>query len=420
MATEPLPDHAGASATGRRDRRVRRDGGARPRRARARPGRQHPLRRRACRSSGTPAPARSAPAASSSAATGEIYLLSTWDEGVPEEIPHDHLYGITWNPMNFVTVLQGASTPTAEPAPRRHRRAVAAVRAAAADGLPRRGDRRRRPGAAAGATDQDHRGGRRASAPPIGVADAALAAAVGRAATRRDRTRADRRVHGRDGVAGRHHAGHAGRRPHRLAPVPGAAPATGASAPATSSSFDAGVVADGYAGEVGRTWPVGPNGDTAPRRRRPLPPVGRAVGRGCSTPAGPARRPAASSTPTAPAGEPLPAGADRHAASASASTTRSSPATCPPPPPRERLDPGVVLVVTASVIDDAVGSVIAHEPVLITPDGPEVLSTQPVLEPRTSRSPPMTDSRSPSDEPTTRPTGSSTRRTRRPRSPRSR
>src|SRR5688572_131979 len=38
--------------------------------------------------------------------TEEIYLLSTWDEGVPEEIPHDHLFGITWNPMNYVTVLK--------------------------------------------------------------------------------------------------------------------------------------------------------------------------------------------------------------------------------------------------------------------------------------------------------------------------
>jgi Xaa-Pro aminopeptidase len=36
----------------------------------------------------------------------DIYLLSTWDEGVPEEIPHDHLFGITWNPMNYVKVLK--------------------------------------------------------------------------------------------------------------------------------------------------------------------------------------------------------------------------------------------------------------------------------------------------------------------------
>ena len=37
--------------------------------------------------------------------TSDVYLLSTWDEGVPDEIPHDHLYGITWNPLNLVTVL---------------------------------------------------------------------------------------------------------------------------------------------------------------------------------------------------------------------------------------------------------------------------------------------------------------------------
>src|SRR6516165_8290739 len=38
--------------------------------------------------------------------TGDIYLLSTWDEGVPDEIPHERLYGITWDPMNLVSVLR--------------------------------------------------------------------------------------------------------------------------------------------------------------------------------------------------------------------------------------------------------------------------------------------------------------------------
>jgi Xaa-Pro dipeptidase len=28
----------------------------------------------------------------------EVHLLSTWDEGVPPEVPFDHLYGVTWNP----------------------------------------------------------------------------------------------------------------------------------------------------------------------------------------------------------------------------------------------------------------------------------------------------------------------------------
>src|ERR1700745_4497222 len=45
--------------------------------------------------------------------TGAIHLLSTWDEGVPEDIPHENLYGITWNPTNTISVLkeiQGAAT----------------------------------------------------------------------------------------------------------------------------------------------------------------------------------------------------------------------------------------------------------------------------------------------------------------------
>lgn len=40
-------------------------------------------------------------------ATGEIHLNSTWDEGIPEEIPRENLYGFAWNPMTLVGVLQG-------------------------------------------------------------------------------------------------------------------------------------------------------------------------------------------------------------------------------------------------------------------------------------------------------------------------
>jgi len=39
-------------------------------------------------------------------ATGDIYLNSTDDEGVPEEIDHDHLYGLAWNPMTLIDVLR--------------------------------------------------------------------------------------------------------------------------------------------------------------------------------------------------------------------------------------------------------------------------------------------------------------------------
>jgi Xaa-Pro aminopeptidase len=46
-------------------------------------------------------------------ATGAVHLLSTWDEGIPEEIPHENLYGISFNAANFVTALkkiEGAAT----------------------------------------------------------------------------------------------------------------------------------------------------------------------------------------------------------------------------------------------------------------------------------------------------------------------
>ena len=47
--------------------------------------------------------------------TGEIHLNSTWDEGIPDDIPHEHLYGLAWNPMTLVTVLQGIEgTATAQ------------------------------------------------------------------------------------------------------------------------------------------------------------------------------------------------------------------------------------------------------------------------------------------------------------------
>jgi Xaa-Pro aminopeptidase len=32
------------------------------------------------------------------AASRSVHLLSTWDEGVPPEVPFEHLYGLTWNP----------------------------------------------------------------------------------------------------------------------------------------------------------------------------------------------------------------------------------------------------------------------------------------------------------------------------------
>jgi Xaa-Pro aminopeptidase len=36
----------------------------------------------------------------------EVHVMSVWDDGIPPEIPHDHLYGIGWNPMNLLASVQ--------------------------------------------------------------------------------------------------------------------------------------------------------------------------------------------------------------------------------------------------------------------------------------------------------------------------
>jgi Xaa-Pro aminopeptidase len=45
--------------------------------------------------------------------TGEIHLVNTWDEGVPDDIPHENLHGITFNGQNtlaWLTAVAGAAT----------------------------------------------------------------------------------------------------------------------------------------------------------------------------------------------------------------------------------------------------------------------------------------------------------------------
>src|SRR5712691_11283483 len=38
-------------------------------------------------------------------ATRQVHLLSTWDDGIPEAIPPENLYSITWNPMNLIGAI---------------------------------------------------------------------------------------------------------------------------------------------------------------------------------------------------------------------------------------------------------------------------------------------------------------------------
>ena len=309
-------------------------------------------------------------------ATEEVYLLSTWDEGVPEEIPHDHLYGITWNPMNLVTLLQGIAADV-EPA----RVGTDAMSPLFAQLLPVAF-----PQADIVDGGPALRAARRIKAPEevdairaaVGVSDVALGAALAGLApgvSERELTGAFM-----DAMASHGVTTPSTQDVVRVTTAGGARP-VGTDVrvqPGDLVAFDAGVVADGYTGEVGRTWPVELDaqlGTVEDLYRRSDQLRGRLLD--ACQPGAPASalfeayRAAGEPPPVMPIAHGLGLGFDDPV------IVRDMPETAS----RERLDPGVVLVVTACVFDDTAGSVITHEPVFITPDGPEVLSQSPSWNP---------------------------------------
>jgi Xaa-Pro aminopeptidase len=296
---------------------------------------------------------------------------------VPEEIPHDHLYGITWNPMNMVEVLKGIG---AEARPRRvgtdamsplfaQLLPMAFPESDIVDGGPALRSARRTK------TTEEVDAIRTA----VAVADAALAATVAElrpGVHERELTGVFMDAMASQGVttpATQDVVRITSAGTDRLAGDAGATVVRG-----DLVSFDAGVVADGYAGEVGRTWPVALGGPTAAvdrlyeRRERLWARLLDACRPGAA--AGDlleAYRLAGEPLPTTPIAHGLGLGFDDPV------ITRDLPETAA----KERLDPGVVLVLTGIVFDPDVGSVIAREPVLVTADGPEVLSCSPYWNP---------------------------------------
>ena len=152
---------------------------------------------------------------------GAVHLLSTWDEGIPEEIPHENLYGITFNALNFVTVLskiEGAATAK--------RVATDSMSGSSANllaqGVPGGRVHRRRADAAPDPPGQEPRGDR--GHPGVGARGRGGARrgdeGVG---ARRDRAAADRDLHGGHGGGGGHDSLRTGRGLDHLAPGPVAA-----------------------------------------------------------------------------------------------------------------------------------------------------------------------------------------------------
>jgi Xaa-Pro dipeptidase len=302
--------------------------------------------------------------------TGAIHLLSTWDEGVPDDIPHENLYGISWNPMNTIANLQrieGASTAkrvgTDALSPGfAHLLPTAFPNAELVDGeLAMRAARRIK-------TTDEVLSLREA----IRVAEAGLAAAVAEL---------------RPGISEKALAG----------VLLEAMAAGGVSTPSTQDAawvtsrehpwrrasedglvrdgdlvaFSAGVLDGGYTGEVGRTWPVGEVNGSADLYRRwdalwdrlyeACQPGAPAIDLLAAYQAG------GEELPPMPIARGLGLGFDPPVVSQHLPATAAA----------EQLEPGMVLAVTGYVWQSGVGAVFGREAVLITPDGPEVLTSSP-------------------------------------------
>jgi Xaa-Pro dipeptidase len=302
--------------------------------------------------------------------TGEIHLNSTWDEGIPDEIPHDHLYGLAWNPMTLVEVLKGlpgaatvrrvgtdSLTPTfaqllpmafpnaelvdAEPALRAARRIKTPDEIAVMRGALRVAEQAvetARSELVAGTTEQSLTGVMMEAMAAGGVTTPATQ--DGAWITPKDhswrRDAIDRRIKNGDLVA-----------------------------------LTAGALADGYVGEVGRTWPVGdvPGADALFRRSNAL---RESLVAACQPGAAgsdllQAYEAVGEALPATPVAHGLGLGFDPPVISADLPATAAE----------ERLEPGMVLAVTGYVWEPAVGAVFHRDAVLITDDGPEVLTLSP-------------------------------------------
>lgn len=306
-------------------------------------------------------------------ATAAIHLNSTWDEGMPEEIDHDHLYGLAWNPMTLIGVLQGiagadaakrvgtdALTPNfAKLLP------MAFPNAELADGEPAmRAARRIKTAAEVTAL--------RAS---VRVAEDGLASAVAElipGTTERNLAGALMEAEAAGGVS---------------------TPATQDSAWVTSKDtpwrraagdgrlrdgdlvvVSAGVLADGYVGEVARTLPVGELSE--PSAVRALYARRDALWDKLLTACKPGNPASALLDAYDAAGEPVPPAPVAHGLGLGFDPPVVSPhlrATSD----AEILAEGMVLAVTAHVWQQGLGAVFSRDAVLITADGAEVLSTSP-------------------------------------------
>lgn len=300
--------------------------------------------------------------------TGEIHLNSTWDEGIPADIPHDHLYGLAWNPMTLIDVLKGfAGAATAR------RVGTDALTPSFAKLLPMAF-----PNAELVDGELAMRAARRIKTPDevaalrgaLRVAEESLATAVAElraGTTEQELTGVMLEAQAAGGVStpatqdgawvtSREHPWRRARNDGRIEQ-------------GDLVAFSAGVLADGYVGEVGRTWPVDVNASALYDRWNNL--WDKLAG-ACQAgrPASDllaAYEAASEPLPPMPVAHGLGLGFDPPVVTPELQATASA----------EILEPGMVLAVSGYVWEEGVGAVFGREAVLVTPDGPEVLTSSP-------------------------------------------
>lgn len=304
--------------------------------------------------------------------SGEIYMMSTDDEGVPEEIGRDRLYGLAWNPMTFIEVLKnidGASTA--------RRVGTDAISPTFGMLLPLAF-----PNAEFVDGELAMLAARRIKTPDeiatmaaaLRVAETGVAAAVAEL---------------RPGLSEQTLAG----------AVLEAMAAGGVSTPATQDAawvtsrehpwrrahgdgqvrsgdlivFAAGALADGYVAEVARTWPVGDDNGSAHQLYDRSNRLWDRLVAACR-PGAKARGLLAAYDD---AGEPRPPMAVAHGLGLGFDppvVSRQLPGTAS----AEQLEAGMVLALTGYVWQEGAGAVLRRDAVLISDDGPEVLTTSPL------------------------------------------
>ncbi len=303
--------------------------------------------------------------------TRAVYLMSTWDEGVPEDIPHEHLYGITFNATNFVQVLRDID-------------GAATARTVATDALS--------PGMArllpqsfpkADLVDGEDllRRARRVKTPEevealrasVGVAERSLAeaeAALRPGITERELTGVFMEAMAAEGVttpstqdvAWITSREHPWRRVSRETAV----------SPGDLVAFDAGVIRGGYTGELGRTRPAGDDGGPARELLRRRDELWERLLAACRPGARlsellDAYDAAGVPAPPMPVARGLGLGYDMPVVLHALPQTAEE----------QRFEVGMVLALAAFVWEEGLGAAYGQEPVAVTDGGPELLSSNP-------------------------------------------